>query len=122
MSTPGETAVRSSAKSRAFTLVELLVVITIIGILMSLLLPAVQASREAARSAGCKNNLHQIGICYHRYKERNNSRNPKPAVWVSSLMEFAAGQTSIVKCVNDSEEEDEAAPITGALGDYKFHV
>jgi prepilin-type N-terminal cleavage/methylation domain-containing protein/prepilin-type processing-associated H-X9-DG protein len=49
-------------ESRAFTLVELLVVITIIGILIALLLPAVQAAREAARQAQCKNNLKQIAL------------------------------------------------------------
>ncbi len=55
-------------KKRAFTLVELLVVITIIGILIALLLPAVQSAREAGRRAACANNMRQIAIGLHNFE------------------------------------------------------
>src|SRR5262245_4667789 len=72
-------------KHHGFTLVELLVVIAIIGILVALLLPAIQAAREAARRSQCNNHLRQIATAVLMY---NDNRKSLPSVDLRSSFDF----------------------------------
>ena len=103
---------------RAFTLIEVLVVIAIIGILVALVLPAVQAVREAARRLQCMNNLKQIGLAIHQHVESRGQYpggfgDPFDASYIMQILPFME-QSSMYNSINI---EASAGPFSLSVGE-----
>lgn len=122
---------RPKPRQRAFTLIELLVVMAVIGILIALLLPAVQNARESSRRTQCKNNLKQIGLALHTYVDAFQTFPPgsvrryvgtfppmggswqtSQLSWMTRLLPYL-DQKTIYKKINWSQEQgDQGTPHT----------
>jgi prepilin-type N-terminal cleavage/methylation domain-containing protein/prepilin-type processing-associated H-X9-DG protein len=108
---------RQARQDCGFTLVELLVVITIIAILIALLLPAVQMAREAARRSQCSNNLHQIGVALHNFVCQQSAFPPGINAKYRFCYDYASGGYEWVYLLHQlmpySEQDDYYLTVHG---------
>ena len=98
-------------RRHGFTLIELLVVVAIIGVLVGLLIPAVQSARASARNVRCKNGMRQVGLAIHMFADANRGRFPwtvhkgAELSWVQTLKPFSEEVDSIRLCPDDPKLE-----------------
>ena len=121
---------------RGFTLVEILVVLAILGVLMGLMIPAVISAREAARSAQCRNNLHQIGLALNYYLESHGQlflqlpNNPdsrsqqakggtfEKIYWEDLLIGGMERQTAVLHCPSDITRTEPIKQADGTINGF----
>jgi prepilin-type N-terminal cleavage/methylation domain-containing protein len=126
-----QAAAQHCRRRRGFTLIELLTVIAIIGVLVALLLPAVQAAREAARSASCANHLRQIGLATHLYLDVHRGVMPfhvgegemtdRRQSAMQALLPFCEQNERMFRCPGDVGSRESLLPMWHSLGSsYKL--